>query len=184
MYYAIKRWFNQELPYYPKYFVQGIKNLVRWFPIIWKDRDWDHHYIWQIMKFKILNQAEYIGTKDRHMSAKRDAEIMRLCVRLMDKVQNEYYSSEYMDYHKSRYYFVDIEGENLKELKHFLLTENYDVFFSKYPLVYKAVMKSKNTLFRKDTKEGIAINIAHMNHKRAMKLLFTLMEKNISNWWD
>ena len=184
MYYAIKRWLTYELPYYPKYFVQGVKNLIRWFPIVWKDRDWDHHYIWQVMKFKISNQAEYIGTKDRHMSAKRDAEIMRLCVTLMDKVQNEYYSSEYMDYHKSRYYFVDVEGEDLKELKHHLLTENYDVYFAKYPLVYQAVMQSKNTPFRKDTKEGIALNIAHMNHQRATRILFKLMENNIQKWWD
>ena len=60
-------------------FIQGIKTLIRWFPIIWKDRDYDDHFIWEILKFKIRNQADYIGSKDRHVSAKRDAEIMMLC---------------------------------------------------------------------------------------------------------
>ena len=71
-----------------KQFFKQIHNLIRWFPIIWKDKDWDDHYIFEILKFKLKNQAEYIGKKDRHMSAKRDAEIMMLCVRLMDKVQD------------------------------------------------------------------------------------------------
>jgi hypothetical protein len=184
MYYRIKRWLKWELPYYPKYLVEGIKNLIRWFPIVWKDRDWDHHYIWEVMKFKISNQATYIGTKDRHMSAKRDAEIMKLCVKLMDRIQNDYYSSEYMDYHKSRHYFVDTDREDLKEWKHELITENYDEFFSKYPLIYKRVIKMHKTPFRNDTKEGIAINIAHINHQRALRLLFSTLEKNIQGWWD
>jgi hypothetical protein len=184
MYYAIKRWFKWELPYYPKYFVEGVKNLIRWFPIVWKDRDWDTHYIWEVMKFKLKNQAKYIGEHDRHMSAKRDAEIMKLCVKLMDRIQNEYYSAEYMNYHKSKYYFIDTEDENLKELKHHLLTENYDNFFAKYPLVYKKVMQTEQLPFRKDTKEGIAINISRLNHIRARKLLFQILENNIEGWWD
>ena len=36
-----------------KSFIISIKNLIKWFPIIWKDRDWDDHYIWEIMKNKL-----------------------------------------------------------------------------------------------------------------------------------
>ena len=77
-----------------KQFFKRIYNLYRWFPIIWKDQDWDHSFIFDILKFKLKNQAEYIGYHDRHVSAKRDAEIMMLCVRLIDKIQNESYMDE------------------------------------------------------------------------------------------
>ena len=73
-----------------KQFFKRIKNLIRWFPIIWKDQDWDDHYIFEILKFKLKNQAKYISYHNRHISAKRDAEIMMLCVRLIEKVQDEY----------------------------------------------------------------------------------------------
>jgi hypothetical protein len=72
-----------------KQFFKRIYNLYRWFPIIWKDQDWDDYYIWEVLKFKLKNQSKYIGTKDRHVSAKRDAEIMMLCTRLIDKLQTE-----------------------------------------------------------------------------------------------
>jgi len=27
----------------------SLKNLYRWFPLIWKDRDWDDYYIWVLL---------------------------------------------------------------------------------------------------------------------------------------
>lgn len=159
--------------------IRRIKNLIRWFPIIWKDQDWDDHYIWEILKFKLKNQAEYIGNHDRHTRAKRDSQIMMLCVRLIEKVQSEYYSSEYMDYHESDYNFVDSKDfPGMYELDIVEKSERFDEFFKKYPLVYRCVPDLNAP------KSRIAIQIAHMNHKRARKLLFNILEKNIEGWWD
>jgi hypothetical protein len=35
-----------------------------------------------------------------------------------------------------------------------------------------------------DKKQRIAMNIGHINHDRARKLLFKIMEENIERWWD
>ena len=162
-----------------KRFIKRIKNLIRWFPIIWKDQDWDDHYIWEILKFKLKNQAEYIGYHDRHVSAKRDAEIMRLCVRLIEKVQSEYYSSEYTDYHESDYNFVDSEQfPGMYELDIVQKSERFDEYFKKYPLIYRCVPDLNVSKIR------IAMQIAHTNHDRARKLLFNILEQNIEKWWD
>lgn len=38
----IRNWFDDYLrPYSIKY---GISNLIKWFPLIWKDRDFDSKY--------------------------------------------------------------------------------------------------------------------------------------------
>jgi hypothetical protein len=185
MYYAIKRWLKWELPNYPRVFVEGVRNLIRWFPIVWKDRDWDTHYIWQVLKFKIKNQAKYIGEKDRHMSAKRDSEKMNLCVSLMDKIQNEYYSSEYHDYQDNKFHWDDCKDmSEYCELRIEELSENLDEYFKKYPLIYKKVVNAEKNIFRIDDKRGIAMNIGHINHQRAKKLLFNILENNIECWWD
>jgi hypothetical protein len=42
----------------------------------------------------------------------------------------------------------------------------------------------EKTIFNRDSKFGIAINISHINHDRARKLLFKILEKNIERWWD
>lgn len=176
----ISLWWRFEGKYYHKDFMNGVKNLVRWFPVIWKDRDWDDHFIWKVMMQKLKFQSKYIGDNDRHMSAKRDAEIMMTCVRLMEKVKEEYYGMEYMDYQESNFNFIDCETPGYKELKIDEVWEKYDHFFAKYPLVHKRMVQK----YPNEDKKYIAMKVALENHNRARRLLFKLMEVNIERWWD
>jgi len=93
----ISFWWRHDGKYFHLEFKRGIKNLIYWFPIIWRDRNWDSHYIFEILKHKLKAQSKYIGGRDIHAQSKRDAEVMMTCVRLMEKVQDEFYSSEYSD---------------------------------------------------------------------------------------
>jgi hypothetical protein len=184
----IPLWWNHEGKYYHKMFRTSIKNLIYWFPVIWKDRNWDSHYIFEIMIHKLKAQSKYIGGRDNHIRAKRDAEIMTTCVRLMKTIQDEKYSSEYSDYHKTKRWFEDLEdkpGYYYWESR--LLEENFDDYFKKYPLIHKRVLDGEgafNREGREDNKQIIAMNIGRINHDRARKLLFKIMEENIERWWD
>ena len=185
----LQRWVKHDLPYLHLEFARGVKNLWRWFPVIWKDRDWDDHYIFEILKTKLKNQAEYIGTRDIHTRAKRDSEIMLLCARLMEKVQEEFYSMEYMDYHESRYNWIDSEKfPDSKQLEIEEISENYDEYFAKHKLAVKRIISDpKYQIFKlteDDYKQRLAMNVSHYNHNRARKILFKLMERNIEGWWD
>ena len=165
--------------YKVKQFFKRIYNVIRWFPIIWKDQDWDDFYIFEILKFKLKNQAEYIGYHDRHVSAKRDAEIMMLCVRLVEKVQDEYYGKEYLEYCESEMKFTPSETHpGNYEMEFIELSEHYDDYFKKYPLIYRLVPDLNAP------KDEIAFRIAKINEERAHKLLFTILEQNIRKWWD
>ena len=88
-YWKLYRWFLWDAKHVHKTTWIGIKNLWKWFPIIWKDRDWDYYYIFQVLKFKLEKQAKHLGG--------RDAELMMTCVRLINKLQNEEYYEEYYD---------------------------------------------------------------------------------------
>jgi hypothetical protein len=184
----IPLWWNHEGKYYHKMFRTGVQNLWYWFPIIWKDRNWDSHYIFEIMTHKLKAQSKYIGERDIHTRAKRDAEIMMTCVRLMKLVQDEFYSSEYSDYHKTKHWFEDIEDRpGLSTWESKLLEENFDDYFKKYPLIYKRVLNGEGHFGRdgrREDKQIIAMNMSHINHDRARKLLFKIMEEHIERWWD
>ena len=183
-------WWVHDGKYYHKYFKQGVKNIWYWFPIIWKDRNWDDHYIFEILKHKLKAQAKYIGKRDFHTRAQLDAKRMRLCIELINKVQEEEYSSEYMDYHRDRVWFTDCEdrpGSSLYNTEE--IWEKYDDYFAKYPLIYKRVMKGEgvftlNGRDEKDMKGIIAMNIGHINQQRAQDLLFKILNENINGWWD
>jgi hypothetical protein len=183
----IKSWWNHDGKYYHKYIKQGVKNLIYWFPIIWKDRNWDSHYIFEIMRHKLSAQADYIGGRDLHTRAQLDAKRMRLCVKLMKLVQDEFYSSEYSDYHKTKHWFEPIPETTLSSWESRTLEENFDDYFKKYPLIYKRVLNGEGIFGREgreNDKQVIAMNIGYINHDRARKLLFKIMEENIEGWWD
>ena len=185
---SISLWWEHNGRYLHLNFKRGIKNIWYWFPIIWTDRNWDSSFIFTILSHKLKAQSAYIGGRDIHQNAKRDAEVMMTCVRLIEKVSSEWYSMEYMDYHKTKNWFEPIEdkpGYSTWESKE--IYEHFDVYFAKYPLIYKRVMNGEG-IFKlegtDDDKQRIAMNIAHINHDRARKLLFKLMEQNIERWWD
>ena len=166
-----------------KQFFGRIYNLYRWFPIIWKDQDWDDHYIWEILKFKLQNQAKYISKHDRHTRAQRDAWLMLLCIKLIEKIQTEYYSGEYMGYEETEFRFKSsTRCVDCKELDIVTISDNLDEYLKKYPLIVKKVMREK-VPFSTTNKRGVALNVGYINHKRAKKLLFKILEENIEGWW-
>ena len=93
-YWKLYRWVKWELPNQHTYIKYGVQNLYKWFWVIWKDRDWDHHYIFEVLKFKLEKQAKYLSEAGIHTSVERDAELMMTCVNLIGKIQNEKYYDE------------------------------------------------------------------------------------------
>jgi len=138
-------------------FTEGIRNIIRWYPTFWNDRDWDQHFIYEVLKTKLEFQAKYIYHNGVHNDAHRDAEKMLLCARLIEIQQVDLYSFEYTDYSEE---------------------DNLDEYFKKYKKQYDLMDKTdKDDLV-------IAIRIAHKNQDRSRKLLFKIIEQNIERWWD
>jgi hypothetical protein len=187
----ITDWWWDNIGWKIRNFYRSIKNVIRWFPIIWKDRDWDDWYIFTILQTKLKFQSKYIGERDFHTRAKRDAEVMNLCVNLIEKVKDEYYVMEYMDYHHTEYKFIDSDKLGYKELVFDDISEWFEGYFKKYPLIYTKVLNSENNLFpivdedtNRVSNKKIAMNMSYINHSRARKLLFKIMNERIEGWWD
>lgn len=183
MFRYINLWWKFDGRYLHKDFINGVKNLWKWLPVIWKDRDWDAHFIWQIMMFKIKNQAKYIGGRDFHTRAKRDAQIMMTCVRLMEKVSEESYRMEYMDYCEDDFDFVPTDNPEYSELKITPISEKFDEYFAKRKSAYRFIMKNGGR-FGNDDKKRTAMGMGHYQHEKARRILFTLLERNVECWWD
>lgn len=163
-----------------KNFKQGILNLWYWLPIIWRDRNWDHFYIWEILEHKLKAQAKYIAKEDRHLNAQTDARNLRICAKLIERVKDGYYEVEYQDYAEEEFRFIPCDKEGFKELKIDIISEHYDDYFTKYRLVYQRVLKAHPN----EEKHVLALHIAQENHRRAKRLLFKIMEEQIESWWD
>lgn len=194
----IKELYWSKIGYKVKGFFTSVGNLIKWFPVIWKDRDWDDHYIFEVFKFKLEKQAKYIKEKGFHTNSDLDAKRIMLCVKLMEKVQEDFYTMEYMDYEDKDFFFVPT-GEGIEDgdggyyMETRLKKENLNDFFKIHPLVYKKIVTDKKYhIFKMDNedltsyevKSRIALNIGRYNHERARKLLFKILSENIEKWWN
>jgi hypothetical protein len=79
----------------------GIWNIVKWLPIIWKDRNWDYIYILIIMYKKLSLMEKHIRQNDNHVDAPKDADSIKLCVLLIDRLlKDNYYENVFKEYYK------------------------------------------------------------------------------------
>jgi predicted DNA-binding ribbon-helix-helix protein len=174
-------WFYRvELPL--KNFKQGLTNLYKWLPVIWKDRDWDYNYVFNILKFKLKEMSKYNASRRWHSGWENNVRNMNICVSLTDKL-NDYYESEYFDYVDQNFEFVPIEGSTSYTLESTILWDNLDEFFAKNKLSYKKVIA---TLDPDDSKDRItiALKICRLKHVKAKKLLFNILNDQLESWWD
>ena len=182
-YWKLYRWFRWDAKHAHRDIAQGFRNLWKWLPIIWKDRDWDDHFIFEVLKFKIKNTADYTEKKQRFVGWEDEVRYMRICEKLIDRIQNEYYQTEYQDYYDFDMSTVPTE-DGLYEVVFDVKRDDTAEFVKKYPHALRRAKKDpRYENFFKDKKTG-GLAVGMIRHEKARKLLFKILEQRIERWWD
>lgn len=72
---------------------QGLRSLIRYFPIVWKTRDWDYYYLFEMQKFQLELLLKIIkkGHEIDETRIPKEKDIQR-CIDLIDNInQNNYF---------------------------------------------------------------------------------------------
>lgn len=171
----------------------GFRNLWHWFPIIWKDRNWDYYYVYEILKQKLIFQRHRLITNNTHTYVWQQNRDITICLNLIERLQQDYYKLEIYDYCESNMRFEKIEekqykGEDLYEMKEDKIWENFDPYFNKYKHSLREFeVKGVNGRIRKDysrDNKSVAIWVGVINHNKAKRLLFKILDERIEGWWD
>lgn len=189
LYWKIYRWFRWSAKHLPKDIAQGFKNIWRWLPIVWKDRDWDDYYIFEVLKFKIKNTRDLTEKNQRFVGWESQVRYMRICEKLITLIQDEYYSHEHFDYYDNKFSFEKIKGSDNFEMKSEVLRDDLQSYINKYPNTKRLVINhpkySKFTNSMSEvTDSRLAIVMGMARHEKSKKLLFKILEQKIENWWD
>jgi hypothetical protein len=164
-----------------RYFITGCKNIIRWIPTLYHDRDWDHSYIFTILQKKIEHQREEITYANRHTGVDRDNRDMTIVLNLIERVKEEYYNTEYLDYEESKISFTPVEeNPNLNQLNLTVNNESYDDFLKKYPSSVRSVLKEKDKISKRD----LCFYVSKHNQEKAHNLLFKILKERMRWWWD
>jgi len=172
---------RRNLHWRVRYFIDGCKNIIRWIPTLYKDKDWDHTFILTILQKKIEHQRKEIVYANRHVQVDRDNRDMTIVLNLIERVKEDYYGIEYLDYSETK-----IRFEPTNDKKEFytmevdVLSERYDEYLKKYSSSVRKVLKEKPDLNKKD----LCFYVAQYNQERAHNLLFNILKEKITGWWD
>lgn len=164
MKYAIKRFFKR------------LKNLYRWLPTIWKDEDYDYHFINEILIKKLEHTRDFFLSEDTHIASA--VEVAGEIQEAIDRLQKtrdswEFYENPAQEeiekkWGKSKFNWIptnDGTGSNYLEIEH----ENVKTPEHKeeYSKEFRAVMKQARKDYMKDKKEA-----------------YKFIAKHIDGWWD
>ena len=164
-----------------RYFLIGCKNIIKWSPTLFKDKDWDDWYIFTILQKKIEFQRKEIIYANRHVDVDIDNRDMTIVLNLIERVKEEYYGVEYLDYSETKFRFEPIEGDTkYYSIERDIISENYDDYLKKYPSSVRKVLKQKPDL----SKQDLCFWVAKHNEEKAHDLLFKILKERMRGWWD
>jgi len=162
-------------------FLTNCHNIIKWAPTLWKDRDFDEWYILNILQKKIEFQRKEIIYANRHTAVERDNRDMTIALNLIERVKEEHYGTEYLDYSVTKFRFEDIKDEPEHcTLEQDVISERYDEYLNKYRSMVRKVLKDKKDL----NKEDLCFWVAHYNEEKANDLLYRILKERMRRWWD
>jgi hypothetical protein len=171
----------KKLPTWLKEFLIGCNNLIKWSPTIWKQRDWDDSFIFDVLQKKIEFQRKELVYANRHTQIERDNRDMTIVLNLLERVRNEHYATEYLDYRETKFRFEDIEDKpKCKSLEIDIIWEDDETFLSMYPSTVRKVIKDKPELNKTD----LCFWVSKHNEKKSHDLLFRILKERMRWWWD
>jgi len=151
----------------------GIENLIKWFPVIWQDRDWDHWFIYKIFQFK-LQQVEKLQRKyGNSTNSKKYAYQIKVAVLLLNRLIKDEYLENVLKPHEKKWgesemIFTPIKGN-----------EEYTT------LDFKVEKANTEEEKEQEHKERMIL-YKHSDYlkQQDLDILFKHMRKYIEGWWD
>ena len=144
-----------KVPYVSNIY-DGIGNLIKWIPIIWKDRWFDYSFLAKIISHKLFLDAKEYEKQGIHLYADRDARKMKICAELMKRI------SDY-DYFEKKTKIWDLDLDYEKDPNHTLLTPT---------------SKKDSVKLRRAGKNEEELRKYYLDY------CFKIMSRSVQTWWD
>lgn len=87
----------------PVYLWRKAWNVVTWIPFLWDDYDWDHVYLWKVMRFKIERMRKDQEEGQNHEDWKKVADQMRSAEFVLTRLIDDEYVTEEWEEHRKKY---------------------------------------------------------------------------------
>lgn len=148
--------------------IYGIKNCIKWFPIVWKDRNWDELYIYMLLQFKLknmeMNFQKYGMSDDNDEIMQQLKKSSELCDRLINYDYDE--DALHPFYQKYPNFEIDMTTELKPDGLYSAHFNTEDLPDADQKLYYHC------------------LDVAESMRKQDREALFALMNDKIDGWWN
>lgn len=93
----------------------GVENLIKWLPIIWRDRDWDYEFLLLIMSFKMNSMAKLHKKHGNSVYSDKYAEQLDDCAKLAERVANNDYDGNFKEHEELANKDLDLLFSNMRK---------------------------------------------------------------------
>lgn len=152
--------------------VSGIKSLIVWFQVIWRDQWWDHSFLFILLRFKLKLMEKGFRDEGHHIGDIKNANEIKICILLLNRIIDDDYFEMVFKHHdkkwgKLKMSFEKTDNKYLQDLK---LT---------HPNVKT---KSDDVVEEKESKR--LFNLAEYLHRQDIEYLFHIINRKIRCWWN
>lgn len=152
-------------------FFRNIISTIRWLPVIWQDRQWDEYYLYKILEHKFKLMEDFFRYKGMHVGAEREANQMKVCRLLLQRLMEENYTTPYDERNQPHFDWFQKKMEEA---------------FNKEPNGEGFIVIAE--AYERDEPDARWIVPAHKHEKYLRKqdidLLFRIITKHAEKWWD
>ena len=145
--------------------IQGIVNIIKWFPILWRDRDYDHYFFFVLLRRKLISAHKFFEDISVWSYKNKETEKIKLCVMLLNRIIGDNYDDMVFEKHNRRWgtpvFNIGVDGE--------------------LNIVRPNVNKENEIQEREEFKNCVR-HVVYMR-KQDVKYLFNLLTKCVLEWW-
>ena len=166
----------KDIKYSIRRFFRKIKNVFRWLPTIWKDEDYDYHFITEILIKKLEHTRDFFLSDRTHIAdAEKVAEEIQEAIDRLHMTCDswEFYEQQAHEiitekWGESKFNWIptnDGTGSCYLEIEHDNVKTPEDK--EQYSKEFREAMKTARKEYMKDKKDA-----------------YKFIAKNIDKWWD
>jgi hypothetical protein len=98
---------------YFKIIYKGLKNIIQYAPLIYKDRDWDYSFYEKLMLFKLKRMYKSLlkshVMSDFNNDRTQSLKALKICITILKRRKNDFYFGLFSDYIDQKLIFIKVD---------------------------------------------------------------------------
>jgi hypothetical protein len=176
VFYKIKLWWKFKAQFFHTDFIRGVKNIFKWLPIVWKDRDWDDSYITEIL----IKKLEF--TRDFYLSGKAySAEAEKIADEIKEAIDRLHMTRDSWEFYEQPPHDIIEEKWGKSDFKWIPTNDGTGSMYMEIEHENVKTPEDKEQ-YSEDLRE--AMKTTRKEYEKDKIKAYKFIAKHIDSWWD